>query len=193
MTANNDIDDSNISYTYCALPGCMASYTSEVAPDDWALTDDYSGGAYCPRHTRTTPLSSSVISALKRLERAGSENSRATEKLIEAAGIVAEQIIAATPEPELQLPRGYHVEPLRVGERRGLFLSCGTQLVSSGVGYYPNPTGGFYIFIERTSREAALHFAADIASGLLDEIAAFLEQRAAEAASAAGTLEEKIK
>ena len=109
-----------------------------------------------------------VIDALKRLERAGSENSRATAKLMEAAGAVSAVVVAMVPSG-IDLPQRYMV-------RAGALAS-----------WAPWEDGGM-VRVDR-DRDRALAFARDIAEGWLGELAEWLEARVAEAAAATAILE----
>lgn len=139
---------------------------------------------------------SDVINAVKRLERAGSENSRATKKLHDAASEVAYLIKHQVPVGA-DLPRGYNVVEVNsnVGICRFLLLPNGCDeygepqsLWIDGTGNYLH--GDFRCEIPDQTREGSLQFAKDIADGLLNEIAAWLESRVNEADSAAETLEQ---
>lgn len=100
----------------------------------------------------------SVINALKRLERAGSEESRATEKLKNAAEIVAAMIEQRLEGAEVY-PRGSQ------------------HLNWDGSDTIPH------------DRNSSLRLARAIATGWLDELATWLEQRSTESAEATATLE----
>lgn len=131
-----------------------------------------------------------AIDALKRLERAGSENSRATKKLLDACVVIAQQIEAACPVG-VSLPRGYEVVERHSNVGSALYLltdrpDCGGEYVD-GNGIYLH--GDFFCWIPQTTREVALVFAHDIADGLLDEITDFLEARARETEESAAVLE----
>lgn len=136
--------------------------------------------------------SNSVVDALKRLERAGSENSRSTEKLREAARVVAGQVtlaVIAGDNENVMLPRLYQVivndnnqyvlfkmRPATDEDRWDEYCTDEYKRVET-VEYHFAP------------RAAVLNFAADIADGLLDEIAAFLEERSQANEQAAQVLE----
>lgn len=150
----------------------------------------------------------SIINALKRLERAGSENSRATEKLHEAARIVASQIITVAPLYIL-LPRGYWVRKMNSNIGSEYFLVKSTSVKNPPyelgddmrgphewdlIDYWIDGTdsylhGDFQCRVPGQNREGSLRFAKDIADGLLDEIADFLEKRKAESEKNTQTLE----
>ncbi len=126
-----------------------------------------------------------AISALKRLERAGAEDSRATRKLCQAAEISGAHCIGLLdsttvdavvlrdrpgyvyPWPQESLPRGYAVA------------------ASGALVLFQEDEGWFSV---AASRSMALRFAADIATGWLDELAEWLEARRVEADSAAEAL-----
>jgi hypothetical protein len=135
-----------------------------------------------------------VINAVKRLERAGDENSKATAKLHEAARNVAALIINRVPVG-VQLPRGYRVKKVKSNVGSAEFLTLrGEQGEYGEYDYYwIDGTGGylhrdFNAAIPAQTRAGSLRFAKDIAEGLLNEIAEFLEQRKAESESAAAAL-----
>lgn len=90
-----------------------------------------------------------IIDSLKRLERAGAEDSTQTQKLLAAARELSEKVAPLFADYDGLLPR--HYETLD-GDLLG-----------------PDGTPVF------TDRETALAFASDLASGLMDEFAAFLE------------------
>ncbi len=113
-----------------------------------------------------------VINALKRLERAGSEESRATAKLREAAGAIADHIAELIPDAEgIVLPYGYVVEG---------YNDSGTYLRYLRDAY-ANTTGA--------TRDDSLQFARDIADGWLDALGSWLEQRSSESAEAVAVLQ----
>jgi hypothetical protein len=128
-----------------------------------------------------------IIDSLKRLERAGSENSRATQKLREAAMDLAatiEQMAVQGDFVNVPLPRDYIVEG---GNQT--YLMSRSQGVDDYAGYPIR-----YAFYcgerrERPTRAAILEFSADIASGWLDELAEFIESRQAQSDAAAEVLE----
>jgi len=129
----------------------------------------------------TQQKSNSVIDALKRLERAGSENSRATQKLRESATLVGNKISYEMGLPRgIELPRGYTI--LGVGEYNQPYLHQ-----SVGAGEWDGEPQ-FANVEEGASRDVLLRFAADIAEGWLDEVAAFLEERVRESDNAVQVL-----
>lgn len=127
-------------------------------------------------------MSNSIINAVKRLERAGSEHSRATKKLFEAATEVAELIEEIAPVG-VPLPRGYKVikEKSNIGVARFLVRGDDDSYkieYIDGIGDYLH--NDFHCWIPGQKRETVLEFARDVADGLLDEIADFLEKRTQE-------------
>ncbi len=121
-----------------------------------------------------------IINAIKRLERAGDENSKATKKLHDAVTRVCEDLIETTCPPHVLLPRGYMV-----------------QTNQSGAYYLTRDNGKNEMYPEfvewqqidrHHTREGSLQFAKDVAEGLLDEIAEFLEKRKDESETATTTL-----
>src|SRR5262245_30430730 len=143
---------------------------------------------------------SNVINSVARLERAGAENSRATKKLHDAASQVADFICGRVPI-NVKLPRGYKVVRVKsnVGSADFLVRESGDTdefgyLVRQwidGTGSFLH--GDFHAEVPAQTRAGSLQFAKDVAEGLLDEIAAFLEKRAAESDAAASTLEAKAE
>ena len=147
------------------------------------------------RKTQKENTMTSTIDALKRLERAGDSQSRATEKLHKAAFAIALVIEKKVPDG-VDLPRGYRVirEHSNVGSDLFLVLERGTDDYGEPMSYWIDGTGGylhgdFHAKIPAQTREGSLQFAEDIATGLLDDIAEFLEQRAAKEAEATQSLE----
>lgn len=137
-----------------------------------------------------------ITNAVARLTRAGGENSRATEKLHEAAKTVALLIEQEAPV-NVTLPRGYRVVRRRsnIGSEKYLVVGDLDKPYDDGLTYIDG-TGGylhgdFSCPIPNQTRAGSLQFAADVADGLLDEISAFLEAWAVEADRAAGILAEK--
>lgn len=145
-----------------------------------------------------------IINAVKRLERAGDENSKATKKLHQAAYDVAQLIIKIAPAG-VKLPRGYKVKHLRSNVGSADFLTIwqptaredtyserpdleGETLWIDGQGGYLHRDFGAWV--PGQTRAGSLKFAKDVAEGLLDEIAEFLEKRQAESEQAATVLEQ---
>jgi len=138
----------------------------------------------------------SIIDSLKRLERAGGENSRMTQKLKDAAQEVAKKIIEECPN-DIELSRGYKVikciypdAHLMIDPNDGWDWCLKTKKTSGytmddrwyvfGVdekGHTNNPE---YEGLIPANRETCLQFAKDLSEGLLDEIAEVLEKRAEE-------------
>lgn len=116
-----------------------------------------------------------VIDSLKRLERAGSESSRATEKLNTAAATLATHLAELLPEREL-LPRGYVVR--LAGDIRILASNASSSWDNED---YEDER---WLNGNERRRDWSLAFAADIADGLLDDLAGWLEVREAESATA---------
>lgn len=124
--------------------------------------------------------SGSIINALKRLERAGSEHSRTTAKLVTAANTLADHIIGqliemerdATSDLVAVLPQGVRY---CVGPRR---LCLGEDELGEDIA----------VGSETTTRSSALNFAHIVASGWLEQMAGWLEQQNAANEKAAGAL-----
>lgn len=125
-------------------------------------------------------MSNDVINAVKRLERAGSESSRTTEKLFEAASKIAEKIEKVAPVGVI-LPRGYKVVEIRSNVSSEDFLAVVDTWDLSVIGYIDGIGrylhGDFNCWIPAQERDIILQFAKDIADGLLDDIAEFIEDR----------------
>lgn len=140
-------------------------------------------------------MDKSLVNALNRLERAGSANSRATQKLHEAAAEVAWKIEEIVPVG-VDLPRGYRVRRIKSNVGQAKYLVKHAKYVNhedywiDGDGEYLH--GDFSAWVPGQSRTGSLTFAQDIAEGLLDEIAAFLEERAQQAEQAADELETAV-
>lgn len=116
-----------------------------------------------------------VINALKRLERAGSEHSRTTEKLVQAADQLADYVIGQLPREDCDLPGGWR------------FDYCSQSLVCA---YYQADTDDTSVGNGYANRWGALWFAQAIARGWLEELSSWLEARAAEDEAAAETIEQ---
>lgn len=114
-----------------------------------------------------------AVEALARLEKAGTEHGKSIHKLREAARMIAEKIEQICPI-DVELPRGYRVVEVKSNVGDACFLVLGTDYID-GDGCYMH--GDFNCFVPASSREGLLQFAKDIASGLLDDLSEFLEQR----------------
>lgn len=123
---------------------------------------------------------SDVITALKRLERAGAEEGKTAGKLKSATAELASYLVDLLPavddgddlEAGIRLPRGYCLDP-------GGDLGTGAWS-EGGMVLSRHP--------EDITRADALHFAHDIATGWLEELAGWLEDENAENEDAAETL-----
>ena len=97
----------------------------------------------------------SIIDDIKRLERIGSEDSKTTQKIIEAAHNVADLLIEIMPKG-VTLPKQYHIH---------------------GVILFKSIEGEDYLINSpKSGRTEGLVFAHDIATGLLYEFAEFLQK-----------------
>lgn len=114
---------------------------------------------------------SSIVSALHRLERAGSEHSDSTAKLLTAAGVLSRTLADILPTNE-ELPRMYTVTAHGYDKPELIMASM------SGPQGWPS-----------FNRANALTFARDVADGLLDELATWLDKRAGTDAIAFAILE----
>lgn len=141
----------------------------------------------------------SLIDSINRLERAGSEHSRATAKLHEAVCDIADLIERTVPH-NVKLPRGYIVRDIEsnVGTTTLLFRATGQidEFVGNEIEECIDYDGGRYLHGDfnvdmasaRQTRAKSLAFAKDVAEGLLDEIAAHLESRIRKADEATAAL-----
>jgi hypothetical protein len=126
---------------------------------------------------------STIINALRRLERIGSESSRQTEKLVTAVERVAD-LVTSFEElrraaltgggPPVALPRGYNVSV--AGPNGEIWLD--------------SPRGRFLNL--RPDRDSCLDFARDVATGWLSEVADWLRARGADSDSALGLMREAV-
>jgi hypothetical protein len=119
-----------------------------------------------------------IIDSLKRLERAGAADSKATKKLTDAADELADHILDLVgfdpySDNATRLPAGIQVWP----PEPYLRLGCQDwERVGNGV----------------ATREGALKFAEVIASGWLDELATWLETRTERAEASAEIIADNI-
>ncbi len=121
----------------------------------------------------------SVIDALKRLERAGDEHSRTTEKLVAAARTLAEHIAGQCGFDHGDF-RGVLLEEL---PRNYVIYHDATGIGPASWDYDADRWLGVW-----ANRQTALEFAGAIATGWLDELAEWLDQRAAEDQAACDAL-----
>jgi len=118
-------------------------------------------------------MSNSIINSLKRLERAGQENSRYTQKVREATSEVADLIATCSISPlteNLTLLRELDIYPLGKysfirGMQGKVLIKLNDEIL--------NPSG--YLPSDGPSRNTCLEFAKDIADGLIDAIAEEVE------------------
>ena len=131
-------------------------------------------------------MSNDVINAVKRLDRAGAENSRITEKLRDAVMTVAANIEARMPMNlhTLTLPRGY-----RLTRDVGAVDLESPEIVDNEYTPYRVRLNRAY---DEISRNVALQFSEDIASGLLDEIAERIEKLTAAEQAALESIESTL-
>jgi len=130
-----------------------------------------------------------IIDSVKRLERSGAENSRATQKLRDAAEKLAkhcEDLIDDT-MCGVSLPRGYVVEG-RDGSRYLMSRRVRADDYDGG-----DFRSAYYEAGVTTPREDLLILAADVAEGWLDELATFFDQRGAESTSAADVITQALE
>jgi hypothetical protein len=137
-----------------------------------------------------------VIDSLKRLERVGSENSKTTQKLIDAAtelsSVIAQQF-ALSPDEELPIQKW---EEQKHAAELDEFLSHATVKFNYVIRRQGDSNPALYlhkgpitdVFVGR-NRDAALEFSKDVADGLLEYILGVLEERRAESAKALSIIE----
>tara|TARA_Y100000310_G_scaffold208417_1_gene209011 strand:+ start:347 stop:763 length:417 start_codon:yes stop_codon:yes gene_type:complete len=134
-----------------------------------------------------------IVDALARLERAGQEHSRTTQKLRNAAVVLAAHVCTIVPEG-VGLPRGYRVARLRSNVDSELFLEApwrsdeweeSAPLLNATGGYLH---GDFSMPLPIVTRDDVLRFAGDVAGGWLTELAEWLERRCDTAQAAAKVL-----
>ena len=118
---------------------------------------------------------SEVIDALKRLERVGGENSATTRKLMDAADRLAAKIVEQFDERDKYV---IEVAPRFHGSRYSIL----NGRLCNGESRWVAET-----------RDTALDFARDIASGLLDAVTENLEQRNAESRHALAAVEGALR
>lgn len=129
-------------------------------------------------------MESTLTRELARLERASDEHSRLSRHLSAAVERLAGRLCELLPVNE-ELPRGYEVRIVHsnIGSERFLTLANLDHDVSeqwgrlyiNGIGDYLH--GDLSCLIPPMTREGSLRFANDIATGLLADMAAWLEQR----------------
>lgn len=114
-----------------------------------------------------------IIHSLKRMERLGGENSRLTQKAKEAADELAKQIAESIPFAG-KLPEDYRIisysEDFLIKETRCPNYEKFEEFEVNGSVYLGNKIYG-------GNREVVLQFAKDIANGLLDKFADFVEKK----------------
>ena len=136
---------------------------------------------------------SNIIDSLKRLERIGDENSKTTQKLIEAARDIADKI----------------VKQFAVRDSEVVDLGAPSKLERAAGGYtttreihkfahyairesqltFADRRGDNYVALDR---ENALQFSKDLANGLLDYLAEILAERLKEAGSGLAAIEDAL-
>lgn len=134
-----------------------------------------------------------LVNSLARLERIGNEESQMIEKLHAAARRVAAHILIACPV-DTPLPRGYRKIEVAEGTSRSRAFRLFKTATHANACTYNIPSGQMFGWVidgdgteayplvntlgARTTqqREGSLAFANDIATGLLTELANFLEQ-----------------
>lgn len=135
-------------------------------------------------------MEKNIINALHRLERLGQENSRMTEKAREAAKKVERKLVEIMPE-QISLPMGYTILEQGNGNASSWFLVKESSPEESDL--YNHISDGEYSYgvkIYGGSRQVILQFSEDLANGLLDKFADFLEKRKNKMAAAEKTIRE---
>jgi hypothetical protein len=119
----------------------------------------------------------SIINAVKRVERAGSENSKVTEKL-KVACIELGKFIEKQVPNDVKLPRDYIVRTFDSTYYLGKIDHDAKQEDVDWINGEPYaPARLITNKYNPPTRKICLEFAKDISEGLLDEIAEFLEDR----------------
>jgi hypothetical protein len=122
-------------------------------------------------------MNNSIINSLKRLERLGSENSRLTQKAREAANDIEDKITELMPEG-ISLPKNYKIidkngaKYLIQQEKYYGAKANGTIIKEDEEGYID-----YGYRVNDGTRGVILEFAQDIANGLLEEFADFMQKR----------------
>jgi hypothetical protein len=114
---------------------------------------------------------SDLMNSLRRLERVGDENSKTTQKLINAAADVSRAVATLLAD----LPDGTVLAPspfVSVGGALRNKCSWHEYFVEAGRLMFRRPSGPQYV---AEDREAAFAFSKDVHSGLIQEIAANLK------------------
>ena len=124
-------------------------------------------------------METQIINALKRLERLGQENSRVTEKAREAANEIERKIVEIFPY-NVPLPGNYEVVQGRGYSEFSLIYGKHEIRDSGDFEFYQDDCLFCADEIYDASREMILKFSADIANGLLDRFANFMEKRKTE-------------
>jgi hypothetical protein len=134
-----------------------------------------------------------IIDSLKRLERIGSENSKTTQKLIDAArelsSVIAQQFVPGEDEEIIVVRHFGQIDKSDV-------FGYPTYTVARGK---PKQGEAFRGSLYRSgefvgkNREEALGFSNDLAKGLLECIVEALEKRHAENQTAIGNLQAAVK
>ena len=132
-----------------------------------------------------TQKNNSIINSLKRLERLGDENSRLTQKARKAANEVEKMIVDIMPL-NVSLPEDYRL----VSHNDGYYLCYEIDDEDGGdVNYWIGSCCYPAIKIYDGSRNTILKFSKDLANGLLEKFADFMEKRNAETENASTVIE----
>ncbi len=128
---------------------------------------------------------SDLTNAVERIGRAGSEDSRATQKLKDACIKLADYISDDVFDECITIPRERTDNSGRFEQYRVQEDSRGFRYLAMQVGSDGSYGEAFFTTSRNWMRDECLAFSRDVAKGLLDHIAAWLEQRASESESAA--------
>ena len=126
-----------------------------------------------------------IIDSLKRLERVGSENSKTTEKLIQAASDLEDVILKAFAPKEIDRLFQINID-VNLPSKNFYYIEQ-SRVVST------LPGGKGALLPVCANREMALRFSRDVADGLLDQISVCLERTHKESESASLILEAATK
>jgi hypothetical protein len=142
-----------------------------------------------PADTEAREASADVVRFLSAAHHARAEESA----LIAAATKVARTLRIASPEGG-GLPRGYAVVPHPVTGATELVKLAFQRRAPEGRGWTHDPDRPcWYVPVESPDRDQALHFADDVATGLLHEMADAAQENDRRARAAIGRLERRTR
>jgi hypothetical protein len=135
----------------------------------------------------------SIIDDVKRLERAGDENSRVTTKLKHAVDSVASKILENLGALRPGMRHAHDYEYVKIADRlffgrhsKDLYFDYDGELDLENEEHYCLTSDSRYPY-----REVSLHFAKAVAKGLLQEVAVYIETANKQAEKISKTLPEE--